>query len=76
MTTFFIGTLQQVSPRCMASLLCVVMVGIATVEPMSGAEPEVRLESVAEIFSDGQWNGRPGLVFWKDHYRISFRSGS
>ena len=41
-----------------------------------GPEPEILLERVEKIFSDGRWNGRAGLVFWKDRYYMTFRSGS
>ena len=41
-----------------------------------GAEPEVLIERIEKIHSDGQWNGRAGIVFWKDRYYLSFRTGS
>ena len=28
-----------------------------------GAEPEVLIERIEKIHSDGQWNGRAGIVF-------------
>ena len=37
---------------------------------------EVLFESVEKIHTDGRWNGRPAIVFWKDHYYIFFRTGS
>ena len=35
---------------------------------------KVCLESVETIYSDGRWNGRPTIVFWKGQYYIAFRS--
>ncbi|MDP7205604.1 MAG: hypothetical protein QGH11_08550, partial [Pirellulaceae bacterium] len=40
------------------------------------AKQEILLERVEKIFSDGRWNGRAGIVFWKDRYYMTFRSGS
>ena len=39
-----------------------------------GRKKEIRLESVETIYSDGRWNGRPSIVFWKGMYYIAFRS--
>ncbi len=38
--------------------------------------PDVLLERVEKIYSDGRWNGRAAVVFWKDRYYIPFRTGS
>ena len=37
---------------------------------------EVLLERVEKIYTDGRWNGRPTIVFWKGHYYTSSRSGT
>ena len=37
---------------------------------------EILLERVEKIFSDGRWNGRAEIAFWKDRYYMPFRSGS
>ena len=36
---------------------------------------EVLLERVEKIYTDGRWNGRPAIVFWKGHYYIFFHAG-
>jgi hypothetical protein len=40
------------------------------------SEPEVLIESVEKVYSDGKWNGRPVIVFWKDRYYLFIRTGS
>lgn len=37
---------------------------------------QVLLERVEKIYSDGRWNGRPEIVFWKGHYYVLFRNGA
>ena len=69
-------TWGRVALLLLAGLLCIAILGTGGIESTFGDEPEVQVEHVEEIFSDGRWNGRPGLVFWKDRYRLSFRSGS
>jgi hypothetical protein len=39
-----------------------------------GANTEIRLESVETIYTDGRWNGRPSIGFWKGTYYVAFRS--
>ena len=39
-------------------------------------DQEILLERVEKIYSDGRWNGRAEIAFWKDHYYMPFRSGS
>ena len=42
-----------------------------------GSEPvdvEVRVESAETIYTDGQWNGRPSIAFWRGEYHVAFRS--
>ncbi len=36
----------------------------------------VVFEHVEKIYSDGRWNGRPTIVFWRGRYHIFFREGS
>jgi len=38
--------------------------------------PDVLLERMEKIFSDGKWNGRPEVVFWRGRYYLTFRSAS
>ena len=40
------------------------------------ADRHVLFEHIEKIYSDGQWNGRPALVYWKGHYYNFFRAGS
>ena len=44
--------------------------------PRSGGRPgpQVLLERVEKIYSDGRWNGRLSMVLWKGQYYIFFRS--
>ena len=51
-------------------LFCCVGVG-----PASAREPEVLFESIQKVHSDGKWNGRPAIEFWRGQYYIFFRSG-
>ena len=37
-------------------------------------DPEILFERVEKIVSDGRWNGRPSVVFWKGRYWLSFSS--
>ena len=43
-------------------------------EPESRPNPQVLLEKVDKIYSDGKWNGRLGMVLWKGRFYIFFRS--
>ena len=43
-------------------------------EPESRPDPQVLLEKVDKIYSDGKWNGRLGMVLWKGRFYIFFRS--
>lgn len=38
--------------------------------------PEVLLESVEKVYSDGKWNGRPVIVSWKERYYLFMRTGA
>ena len=38
--------------------------------------PEVLLESVEKVYSDGKWNGRPALVFWRERFYLFIRTGA
>ena len=37
-------------------------------------DPEILFERIEKIISDGRWNGRPSVVFWKGRYWLSFSS--
>ena len=71
-----IGRLNHpcISARLLAGLLTV-MLGAAVGNTVR-AEPEVLIERIEKLYSDGNWNGRAGIVYWKDRYYISFRTGS
>lgn len=43
---------------------------------MTNQNCDVLLERVENICSDGKWNGRAEIVFWKDRYYMPFRSAS
>lgn len=36
----------------------------------------VVMERVEKIYTDGRWNGRPTIVFWKGQYYIFFHAGA
>ena len=38
------------------------------------SDPEILFERIEKIISDGRWNGRPSVVFWKGRYWLSFSS--
>jgi len=59
--------------RCNTALSSVVLVCCVGLAP--AWEPEVLLESVQKVYSDGKWNGRPAIEFWRGRYYIFFRSG-
>ena len=39
-------------------------------------DPEILFERVENVISDGRWNGRPAIVFWKGRYRLTFSSAA
>ena len=71
-----VGLVAGVSLVVVAGFVTVGKTGEAESEPGADSGPEVLIERVEKIHSDGKWNGRAGLVFWKDRYYMSFRSGS
>ena len=43
---------------------------------MTNQNCDVLLERVENICSNGKWNGRAEIGFWKDRYYMPFRSAS
>lgn len=67
---------ECVNARSLTGLLFFVLSGVVNSGNTNGAEPEIVIERIEKIHSDGNWNGRPGLTFWHGRYYLSFRSGS
>jgi hypothetical protein len=42
----------------------------------AGASQQVLMERVEKVYSDGRWNGRPVIIFWKGRYYLFIRTGS
>ena len=55
-----------------------VLVLVASTVALGNDQPkrEVLLERVEKIYTDGRWNGRPTITFWKGHYYIFFHAGA
>jgi len=67
--------IRGVKIQCNAALSSVVLFCCVGLGPAPAGEPEVLLESVQKVYSDGKWNGRPAIEFWQGQYYIFFRSG-
>lgn len=39
-------------------------------------DPEILFERVEKIVSDGRWNGRPSVVFWRGRFCLTFSSAA
>ena len=37
---------------------------------------EVLVDNTQNIFSDGRWNGRPTIKYWRDRYWLFFHTGT
>jgi len=44
--------------------------------PRQSPPVAVLIERLEKVYSDGKWNGRPAIVFWKARYYIFFRTGT
>ncbi|MBI84753.1 MAG: hypothetical protein CMJ81_16285 [Planctomycetaceae bacterium] len=66
---------RSVKILCNPAFWSVVLFCCAGVDPATAGKPEILFESVQKIYSDGKWNGRPAIEFWRGQYYIFFRSG-
>jgi hypothetical protein len=67
--------MRSVTIQNNAMLSSILLFCCAGLGPALAREPEVLLESVQKVYSDGKWNGRPAIEFWQGQYYIFFRSG-
>ena len=59
-----------------ATLVVVLRLLSAVAEASDEPKAKVVMERVEKIYSDGRWNGRPTIVFWKGQYYIFFHAGA
>ena len=47
-----------------------------TAQAAAASSGEVIVDNTQNVFSDGRWNGRPTLKYFKDHYYLFFHTGT